>query len=499
VNTYFAASNDGGELFYVGHRNDVGSSRIFDYGSNSSRNITTLADGDTVCFAIDNVNQKWWVRINDGDWGDVVNTTGDPATNTNGTSLGSYTASALTAQTSKGHWDVGLRTNTSTYAPPSGFTYLDGSDPSIVAPVFGSNWSTTYGSRTNTTITAPSDITDNDILIATLFVGRYTSNGGAVSVTPPSGWTLVDYTSVVDASGDVFAGRMYVYWKRASSESGDYTFGHPSAFSQGIISRYSGCATSGSPIDVYSKAQMSAPGSTTTTAPSITTTASKDLLVWLSHDWEGTGSISPPAGFTERSDSLVYTADMVQVTAGASNSKSQLNGNVSEGNPWGVIMLALKAGPPTVAADLGWDATRSDGAETLSTYQGVTEARYYSNNAMGGVSATTDVNWIPSSGKFYFEVDFFKFPTDHRNYFNLYSSTSSDNFYFDLYTPTGAVVMYPINEGPVYSFSGVTWTATSTLDIAIDQTAGKIWFRINNLGWFDQYRGCRTRLCLARV
>jgi hypothetical protein len=364
----FAITDGGNEIAYVQYFNELNSTFLYDYESDVSRTLTPLVDGDKICFAVDNVNQKWWVRINNGAWGDAVNTTGNPATNTNGSSWVSMgPAGAVKAYTSKGNWDIGLRNNTATYTPPTGFTYLDGANPAYVAPTVAATSSTSYASRTNTTITAPSGITNNDILVATVFAGRITSAGGTVSVTPPSGFTLIDSTAVHDLSGDQFTGTMYVYWKRASSESGNYTFTHATASTQGLMHRVSGCVTSGSPIDVYSKGSATGAGSQTTAAPSIITTSPKDLLIWISHDWEGSTTLSPPTGFTERLDSLLYSADKVQVSLGEVGTVTQTNGNPGLGNPWGVVLLALEPVEPAGSSPIAGTLAVTEASDTVSS------------------------------------------------------------------------------------------------------------------------------------
>lgn len=195
--------------------------------------------------------------------------------------------------------------------------------------------STTYASRTNTTLTAPSGLADNDILLAAVFVGV---SGTAPSVAAPSGFTALpgSPTSVTDVYG--FNGKLNVFWKRAASESGSYTFSHSSASSQGLLLAISGAVTSGSPIDASSN---NTGVGNTSTATGVTTTVPNDLLLYIAHDWEGVGALSPPSGFTEIFDSLIYSARMSQATAGASGSKTQTNGNLYD-EPWAAWLVAVK-------------------------------------------------------------------------------------------------------------------------------------------------------------
>ena len=200
-------------------------------------------------------------------------------------------------------------------------------------PIFRSIASTTYASRTNTTVTAPAGILNNDILIGTIFLGL---NPTAPTPTAPSGFTLISSTNVTYQS---FNGKMFVYWKRASSESGSYTFTHSAASSQGVIAAYSGAITSGSPIDVFSTNTGSG---ATTTATTITTTFNNEINLYIAHDWEGLGTLNPPTGMSERFDGLVYISDVGRPTAGATGNRTQTNNNDSV-SPWGAMQISIRA------------------------------------------------------------------------------------------------------------------------------------------------------------
>ena len=209
---------------------------------------------------------------------------------------------------------------------------------------FRSLTSTTYASRTNTTLTAPAGLANGDILLAAIITG---ANNPGVASTPPAGFTALpgSPTTVFDAGG--FYGKLAVYKKVAASESGSYTFTHATASSQGVLLAVSG-ADGTSPVDV-SSSNFSGTGATgggnTTTATGVTTTNPADLLVYLAHDWTGSGALSPPAGFTENFDSLLYVGTKLLTAAGATGSVTQTNGNPNNpGNPWAAYLIAIK--PP---------------------------------------------------------------------------------------------------------------------------------------------------------
>lgn len=167
--------------------------------------------------------------------------------------------------------------------------------------------------------TAPAGIEDGDILLA--FVRLYLSPGPP-SVTPPAGWTsIASYTLTTPR-------RFEVFWKRASGESGDYTFSTSAAtLGAVVISAFSGCLASGSPIDVYSNTDY-VTNNSTMRAGSVTTTVA-DAMLWAAGSANSSTAFTPPSGTTEIADSYtasnwtagVSAAYVAQAAAGASGDK----------------------------------------------------------------------------------------------------------------------------------------------------------------------------------
>ncbi len=122
------------------------------------------------------------------------------------------------------------------------------------------------GNSTSATVVAPSGIQDDDIILV------YCGMDGSPTTFAISGFAefnIVDETSV--------SGRWL--WKRASSESGNYSLTW-SGSQQGMIValRVSGCITSGSPIDVEGATNTSA-GATTLSATALTSTVIDTLAI----------------------------------------------------------------------------------------------------------------------------------------------------------------------------------------------------------------------------
>ncbi len=256
-----------------------------------------------------------------------------------------------------------------------------------MAVAYRSQSTTTYASRSNTSVSVPAGVANDDILIAHIFVGAGSS---APTVTPPSGFTQIG-TTISMTDGGSFNGKVSVYWKRASGEAGSYVFSHSTASSQLRVAAYAGCKTSGSPINASS--QNNGTG-TTLTATGITTTVADVLGVWLSNDWQGNGNLLPPGGsptFTERFDSLIYAADATFTTAGATGNKTQTSsGNGSEN--WSVFFIGLEpasggGSQQDITGSLFSNSQTFYAAAVKGTYT-VTGARLDNSSAFYGATVT---------------------------------------------------------------------------------------------------------------
>lgn len=205
---------------------------------------------------------------------------------------------------------------------------------------FRSVSATTYASRTNTTITAPSGIVNGDILLLLILTG----GASPATATLPAGFTALVTDSVSDGS---FTVNRILAWKVASSESGDYTCTHAAGSSQGAIV----CVSDGNTGVTPTFSNNEGSGGTTT-ALGITTPSDAALVVFFVHNWgdAASGFASPPAGttptFTQRFDytagtGLIYVATGVLATAGATGDKTQNNGGVA-GSAWAGMLIGIK-------------------------------------------------------------------------------------------------------------------------------------------------------------
>ena len=172
----------------------------------------------------------------------------------------------------------------------------------------------------NLTINKPSGVVDGDILV----VGFYREAG---TLTLPAGWTQVVATR--DNGSDAIY--LTVAWKRASSEGSSYTFTlSTSTWRAGVLLAFSGCVTSGSPVDTY------ATDATTLSAArlaSITTSVANTMRVGVFGDYDSNGLTAGTSGMTESSgNGAVESFYAAQASAGASGTISNFGGFVASGD-----------------------------------------------------------------------------------------------------------------------------------------------------------------------
>lgn len=207
-------------------------------------------------------------------------------------------------------------------------------------PAVESLSNTTYALRTNTTITAPTGIANDDLLLL-LFITA--ENVEAPDPTPPAGFTILPGAWPIDVTGGVFNVEFRAYHKIASGETGDYTVTHVDTRSQGVMMRISGVDTT---TPFSPNPTLNSGTADDTTASGLTTTVNNVMIVLAAFDWGDTANdLTPPTGttptFTEHLDvPLTYVAAGVLATAGATGDKTMAN-NSTGVNPWGAALIAI--------------------------------------------------------------------------------------------------------------------------------------------------------------
>jgi hypothetical protein len=145
------------------------------------------------------------------------------------------------------------------------------------------------------TLSAPSGLQANDVMVAQVVVRNL--NAGAVTVTPPIGWTLVRSDASLSATQGQF-----LYVKVAGpSEPSSYTWttNVSVAHGEGIEAFYN--VNTSAPID-KSSGQYNATATTSDSAPSVTTTHTADELLSFMGSFigEGTANWTLPSGMSKR-------------------------------------------------------------------------------------------------------------------------------------------------------------------------------------------------------
>ena len=200
--------------------------------------------------------------------------------------------------------------------------------------------------RTNSTVTAPASIVNDDVLCCLLIVGNTTSP----AVTPPTGWTEWTTTPwpITYSKADPWEVKVRLFTKVASGESGNYTFTHASAYTEAVMYALSGADTA-TPLSPNPTGQTGT--GLTSTALSITPTVNDSFIVFAAGAWDAAGPSTPPTGttptFTERYDpgsgGIFYVADGVLATAAATGNKSYTNANTNSEQPWGAGLICVQA------------------------------------------------------------------------------------------------------------------------------------------------------------
>lgn len=194
------------------------------------------------------------------------------------------------------------------------------------------------GSGTDTVFTAPSGITNGDLLLAIFRTG---ANVIAPTVNPPAGFTQVAGFPITQTnSPDTFQSLLYAYQKIANNESGNYTFSHSTGFRDGMMY----CIRDVDQSTPFSPNPTKTNGSgATITATGLTTPNDNSLVIIASLSWDVAGPANPPTGYTERHDppNVIYVADQVIATAGAVTGPSFTSQN-NTGSPWDAVLFSIK-------------------------------------------------------------------------------------------------------------------------------------------------------------
>ena len=213
----------------------------------------------------------------------------------------------------------------------------------------------------------PAGTVDGDILLTEIFVGD-TGLPSNIDIIPPTGWTQIGTNTEGANAG--FTGKLWLFWKRASSEPSGYDFDHAGGsifVTQSVMAAYSGCVTSGNPIDAFSV--NSASTGSTATATGVTTTVASTKLVYAAHNWDGSGTLIPPTGMTERFEAIAGTAYLADADFAGPGATGDFTQAMSVTNhPWAAYLVALApaTSPRAINADITPNLTDA-GADSIAS------------------------------------------------------------------------------------------------------------------------------------
>src|SRR5688500_19037155 len=170
----------------------------------------------------------------------------------------------------------------------------------------------------NASVAAPSGLAVGNLMV----VGLMVEKGSGVTVTPPSGWTLILSSNASSNFG------MRSYWKIATAaDVGPFIFGMSTSGKYTISnSRFSGFDPA-APIQNQSGAGSASNGSGATIAPTLNTAANNTLVLAFFGVKKNAGVSSMTAGLTQRhlhagNDVTNFLATFVQGFSGATGDKT---------------------------------------------------------------------------------------------------------------------------------------------------------------------------------
>lgn len=153
-------------------------------------------------------------------------------------------------------------------------------------------------STTSLLVGPPLTIQNGDILVAYGF--NYSTGDDAI--TPPSGFAEWLFFNMGGSDR-----RNYIWWKRCSSESGNYTFTSGGGAMAIHIIALRGCLATGDPLDVSSNTGYST-SNVNVQAAEMTTTVT-GAQVWAGFSYQATNhTLTVPAAFTLAESTLILNA-----------------------------------------------------------------------------------------------------------------------------------------------------------------------------------------------
>ena len=271
------------------------------------------------------------------------------------------------------------------------------SAPSVAANVTVASVSTARGSGTSLAVARPRVAAPGTVLVA----GLSARLDQGQTVTPPSGWTLIQRTT--NAGVGASLSEYSFFHVVGASEPSSYTFTFSTSTSAiGSMADLVGVDTS-NPVDASSGALSS--DTSAITAPSVTTTQDGDALLGL-FSTSSSRSTAPPSGTAELFDrsangngsnrvSLAATFQLQPVHGATGDVVAQSSGSNSS-NIGQLIALRASNVPPPPPANADFTLSLSDAARTVQAGGSTTDTVQI--GALNGFAGTVSfgVSGLPS-------------------------------------------------------------------------------------------------------
>ena len=253
-----------------------------------------------------------------------------------------------------------------------------------------SGTSVANASRTNTTVSAPAGAVNGSDYITVAINAGQSSN---LSITPPSGWSLIGETTY--SNSDPWYVHIALYG-RVHDGASSWTFTHATGFSQARAIAWTGVDLT-TPVDVTAAtAQQIGSTPVTCAAPTINIATVGARGIIARGSWDG-NAITPPTNWTEDYDApVMWVGHRDWAATGATGSITVGSGNGGAGSPWGIIHAALRP-----AGGAGPTVRTATGTLTLggTNTQGILFSRTATGNlALSGSTAQLSIGTRTASG-----------------------------------------------------------------------------------------------------
>lgn len=249
-------------------------------------------------------------------------------------------------------------------------------------PSFGSvGTALAAGSAANAVVAVPAGTAAGHIVLVHIY------KESTATVTAPSGFAEI--TPSPSTTGNVH--KHHIFWKRLTgADSGTYTFTWTGAvWRAGYATRWTDCATTGTPYEGVSTNSRSAVGATSPTV-AVTTTGPERLIVWSVMNFDGGTWSGQNAGWTERVDTANESGAMFTNTVATASTTASLSATcTATGYKTSFAFALLPAG--ITSTKTGGAFTRASGSGPDTVVRIVTKTGGGATRGAGSAPKVTEI------------------------------------------------------------------------------------------------------------